>query len=48
MKNWKFTIEYKGQLLKLMIDTNYYADPYMQIEKEYPGCIVKNVLEIED
>jgi hypothetical protein len=41
-------IEYKGQLLKLLVDTNYYADPYMKVEKEYPGCIIKNVSEIED
>lgn len=48
MKNWKAIIEYKGMLLKIIITAKYHSDPYMMAEKEYPGCIVKNILEIED
>jgi len=46
MRNWKFVIEYKGSLLKVVVETKYYADPYREVEKEYPGCIVKNMAEI--
>jgi hypothetical protein len=43
MRSWKFIIEYKGQLLKLMVDTNYYTDPYIQVEKEYPLYCKKRI-----
>ncbi len=48
MRNWKVIIEYKGKLLKVIVDTKYYSDPYEKAEKEYPGCTVKNISEIED
>ena len=48
MRNWKVIIEYGGKLLNVVIVVaKYYSDPYLQVEKEYPGCIVKNVSEIE-
>lgn len=48
MRSWKVIINYEGKSLAIIVETKYYSDPYDKAEKEYPGCTVKNVSEIED
>lgn len=46
MKKWKVIIEYQSKILELTIEAKYYSDAYVDVEKKYPGCIVKSISEI--
>jgi hypothetical protein len=46
MRTCKVFFEYEGKVSEEIVETVYYSESYIIIEKKYPGCIVKNISEI--
>jgi hypothetical protein len=48
MRSWKVIIEYEKEPLEIIVQAKYYSDAYIEVEKKYSGCIIKNVSEIKE
>jgi hypothetical protein len=44
---WEIIIRYEGKSITTTIDSVYQYDAYIELQKKYPGCIVKKISEIK-
>jgi len=45
---WQITIRFEGELLNARIEAMYQYDAYIEVQKKYPGCIIKKVAETKN
>jgi hypothetical protein len=46
MKLWSVTIEFNNEKREIILSGERYSDVYIDVNTNYPGCIIMNIVEI--
>ena len=47
IRYWEIIIRYEGKSLTTTIEAIYQYDAYIELQKKYPGCIIKKISEVK-